>query len=102
MNVATRFGKNLTHHRKRAGLSQEQLARRASLHRTQISLLERGRRVPRIDTLAKLAGALAVFPAELLDGIEWAPASSGRFWIAGDDADSGPAQAGRGSPTRSA
>lgn len=76
MNTATQFGKNLTRQRKRAGLSQDELAQMASLHRTEISLLERGRRIPRIDTLAKLAGALAVSPRDLLDGIEWTPGSS--------------------------
>lgn len=54
---------------------------RASLHRTEIGLLERGARIPRIDTLAKLAGALGVPPADLLDGIEWQPGDMhiGRF-----------------------
>ncbi len=49
------------------------MAFRASLHRTEIGLLERGGRVPKIDTAAKLAGALGVTLAELLDGIEWHP-----------------------------
>ena len=34
-------------------------------------MLERGVRVPRIDTLVKLAGAIEVDPAELLKGISW-------------------------------
>ncbi|HYP54684.1 MAG TPA: hypothetical protein VEQ41_00060, partial [Solirubrobacterales bacterium] len=46
---------------------------RASLNRTQIGILERGERVPRIDTLMKLAGALEALPSELLDGIVWRP-----------------------------
>lgn len=76
MSVAKRFGANLTAQRERAGLSQEDLSFRAALHRTEIGLLERGARIPRIDTLAKLAGALGVTPAELLDGIEWRPAET--------------------------
>lgn len=71
--IAHRFGENLLRCRKRAGLSQEQLAFRAELHRTEIGLLERGERVPRIDTLVKLAGALPVSADELLAGIEWEP-----------------------------
>jgi len=72
-SVAVRFSKNLSSCRRRAGLSQEKLAYLASLHRTQIALLERAERVPRIDTLVKLAGALSIPPGELLDGIEWHP-----------------------------
>ena len=57
-------------------MSQEELGVRASLHRTEIGQLERGLRVARIDTLIKLAGALAVSPMELLEGIDWTPGST--------------------------
>lgn len=78
VDIATAFGRNLNRCRKRTGLSQEELAVRASLHRTEIGLLERGERLPRIDTAIKLAGALGVPPAELIDGIEWSPGSTSR------------------------
>lgn len=71
--VAERFAENLLRARESAGLSQEELAFRAALHRTEIGLLERGVRTPRIDTLAKLAGALDVCPEGLLAGIRWRP-----------------------------
>lgn len=71
MNVQARFGANLVQHRNRAGFSREELGFRASLHRTEIGMLERGERLARIDTLVKLAGALAVEPGDLLDGIVW-------------------------------
>lgn len=71
--VAERFAENLLRAREAASLSQEELAFRAALHRTEIGLLERGARTPRIDTLAKLAGALGVEPAALLVGIAWDP-----------------------------
>jgi transcriptional regulator with XRE-family HTH domain len=71
VNVAEQFGSNLVYLRKRARLSQEDLSWRADLHRTEISQLERGLRVPRIDTLAKLAASLEVCADELLDGIDW-------------------------------
>jgi transcriptional regulator with XRE-family HTH domain len=74
-DVAARFGENLLRCRRRAALSQEELGFRASLHRTEISQLERGIRLPRIDTLIKLAGALEVDPDELLDGLSWQPGS---------------------------
>jgi transcriptional regulator with XRE-family HTH domain len=71
--VAERFGENLRRIRRREDLSQERLAKRAGLHRTAIGLLEHGERVCRIDTLIRLAGGMAVPPAELLDGIFWIP-----------------------------
>jgi transcriptional regulator with XRE-family HTH domain len=71
--VAVRLGDNLRRTRRRVGLSQEQVAIRASLHRTEIGLLERGGRVARVDTLIQLAGAMSVHPADLLDGIGWTP-----------------------------
>lgn len=71
--VAGHFGKNLVAQRKKAKLSQDALGRRASLHRTEIGLLERGARVPRIDTLVKLASALSIKPEALLKGINWTP-----------------------------
>lgn len=71
MSVAALFGANLSRLREQSGVTQEELAFRASLHRTEIGLLERGGRIPRIDTLAKLAGALEVDPGELFEGITW-------------------------------
>lgn len=71
--VAGRFGENLRRVRRRECLSQEELAVRASLHRTEIGKLENGERVPRIDTLIRLANSMAVPPGELLDGIDWVP-----------------------------
>jgi transcriptional regulator with XRE-family HTH domain len=73
VDVAARFAENLTRCRKQAGMSQEELGLGASLHRTEISQLERGLRVARIDTLVKLAGTLSIAPSELLEGIEWSP-----------------------------
>jgi transcriptional regulator with XRE-family HTH domain len=71
MNVAAQFGRNLARLRKRADLSQEEAAVRASLHRTEISHLERGLRIARVDTVAKLAASLEVDPGEFFEGIEW-------------------------------
>lgn len=74
LSVARQFGANLRLVRKRAGLSQEEVGFRASLHRTEVGLLERGARVPRIDTMIKLAAALgARIDCSLLDGITWNP-----------------------------
>ena len=77
MEVAQRFGENLRRLRKGAGVSQEELGLRCSLHRTEIGLLERGARVPRIDTLIKIASGLGVrIDCKLLDGISWNPATT--------------------------
>ena len=67
-DVAARFGDNLVRVRKRTGLSQDEVAVRASVHRTEISQIERGLRIPRVDTLLKHMGALEVEADELLDG----------------------------------
>ncbi len=77
MGVAERFGENLRRLRKAADISQEELGLRCSLHRTEIGLLERGARVPRIDTLIKIASGLGVrVDCKLLDGISWNPATT--------------------------
>lgn len=64
-------------------MSQEAAAIRAGLHRTEVGLLERGERIPKIDTLIKLAAATSVPPSQLLEGIHWQPAttSKGSFTV---------------------
>jgi transcriptional regulator with XRE-family HTH domain len=71
VECARQLGQNLTRFRARAALSQDSTAERAGLHRTEISLIERGLRVPRLDTIVKLAGALEVDPCMLLEGMAW-------------------------------
>lgn len=66
--VAERIGRNLLAARRRAGFSHEELAAFAALHRTEIGLLENGRRVPRADTLVKIAARLAVSSPRCLQG----------------------------------
>lgn len=73
--VAVKFGRNLLRCRRRTGMSQERLGALAGLHRTGVGVLENGTRLARVDTLMKLAGALSVSPIELLEGIEWVPAT---------------------------
>lgn len=73
MDIAARFGDNLKRQRRLADLSQDELSYRASLHRTEVSQIERGLRMPRVDTVAKLAGALEIDPGKLYEGIVWEP-----------------------------
>jgi DNA-binding XRE family transcriptional regulator len=68
--VPDRFARNLREQRLRSGLTQERLAYVCNLHRTEISLLERGEREPRLTTIVRLARGLDVAPAVLLDGVE--------------------------------
>jgi transcriptional regulator with XRE-family HTH domain len=87
--VAMIVGPRIRRIRRGLDLSQEALAYNAEIHRTQISLIEWGERLPRIDTVIKLAGGLGVSPCELLDGIVWELRGGrpGRIVEAGRDAD---------------
>lgn len=69
--VTRRFAKNLASRRRRSGLSQEVAATRSGLHRTEISLLERGLRVPRLDTIVQLAAGVEAEPCDLFAGMAW-------------------------------
>ncbi len=59
------FGAALRAVRERQGLSQADLAIAAGLHPTHVSLLERGLREPRFDTVLKLARAVEISSADL-------------------------------------
>jgi transcriptional regulator with XRE-family HTH domain len=71
--MAKRLGRNVFLARRRSGYSQEELAKRCSLHRTEIGMIESGNRLPRSDTLMKLAGGVEVGAELLLRGIKWIP-----------------------------
>jgi transcriptional regulator with XRE-family HTH domain len=73
MDITERFAANLTRLRRAAGFSQEELAFRADIHRTQVSQMENGKRLPRLDTFLRLVGALEVPAEDLLEGIKWEP-----------------------------
>lgn len=73
MNFAERFGCNLLRRRERVGITQEELGFRAEMHRTAVGQLERAERVPRTDTVVKLAGSLDTTPETLLEGLSWEP-----------------------------
>ncbi len=69
MQPVDRFAANLRHQGEQRGLSQEALGFAADLHRTEVSLLERAGREPRLSTIVRLARALDVTASDLLDGI---------------------------------
>ncbi len=64
------FGTNIRRIREALGISQEELAHRAGLHRTYIGGIERGERNLGLNNLVKLALALETEPSELLKGIK--------------------------------
>jgi transcriptional regulator with XRE-family HTH domain len=67
MEVRRRVGLNVRKFRGELGLSQEQLAFEAKLHRTYISGVERGIRNPTVTVLEQIATALRVPAGRLLD-----------------------------------
>jgi transcriptional regulator with XRE-family HTH domain len=69
MEAGERFAQNVRDARARRGWSQETLADASGLHRTEISLIERGGREPRLTTIVRLARALKMKPADLLENV---------------------------------
>jgi DNA-binding XRE family transcriptional regulator len=63
-NVA--LGRVIARLREAAGISQEELAERAGVHRTYISQLERGIKSPTLNILVKVSGSLGVRASELI------------------------------------
>lgn len=63
-------GQVLSEYRERKGLTQDVLSGLAGLDRTHYSKLERGLRVPTLDTLFKIGQALDIPPHVILKSIE--------------------------------
>ncbi len=85
--VLKRVAQNLRRARRRLDVSQETLGILAGLHRTEIGMLENAERIPRIDTVVKLATVLEIPVDQLVDGVTWDPperlGESGRFRVGG-------------------
>ncbi|MBU1376317.1 MAG: helix-turn-helix domain-containing protein [Alphaproteobacteria bacterium] len=62
------LGRGVRRCREAAGLSQEELAARAGLHRNYVGLVERGERNASAKTLIALAETLSISPAEFWQG----------------------------------
>ena len=62
------LGEAIRAERKKAGVSQEKLAEKASLSTVFISRVERGKESPSVDSLVKIARALGVRVRELVNG----------------------------------
>ena len=71
--LAQQFGIVLRRRREAAEVSQEALAADAGLHRTYISMLERGVRMPSILVVRQVAEALGTTMGELLTEVDKEP-----------------------------
>src|ERR1700720_3186038 len=67
IDLKTLLGRAIKTQRTSLGISQEELAHRADLHRTYVSDLERGARNPSVDSIDKLARALEVSLSSLFE-----------------------------------
>jgi DNA-binding XRE family transcriptional regulator len=87
--VAAIVGPRIRRVRRGLDMSQENPADNAGIHRTQITAIEWGEQLPRLDTLIRLAGGLGVSPGVLIDGIVWEVRGSrrGRIVEVGEDHD---------------
>ncbi len=64
---AIAFGKAVRAHRIQAGLSQEDLANKASVERSHMGKIERGEHMPNLVLILRLATALEISAGELVD-----------------------------------
>ena len=65
INIEERFGERVRSLRQSKGLSQEELAFKAGMHRTYLGGIERGERNPSLRNIAAIAKALGVTLSEL-------------------------------------
>lgn len=68
--ILIRFGEKVRELRKSQGISQEELAHKADLHRTYIGMIERAEKNITLINVGKIAQALGVQIDELLKGID--------------------------------
>ena len=69
-SVAKSFGQALRQLRLERGMSQEELGFASGYHRTYISLLERGKKSPSLQTIFQLAKALNVEPSQMVERVQ--------------------------------
>jgi transcriptional regulator with XRE-family HTH domain len=69
-SLPKQFGAIIRRRRQELGLGQEPFADKAGLHRTHISLLERGLRMPSLLVVKKLAAGLETTMASLMEELE--------------------------------
>lgn len=67
-NILERFGQRVRDERLKRGLSQEELAEKAGLHRTYIGMIERAEKNITLINIEKIAKSLGLKVDELLRG----------------------------------
>lgn len=68
--VLLALGKRMRQLRARQKFSQEAFADHCGLHRTAMSLIERGKRVPSLRTLLTISSGFGITLSELLRGVD--------------------------------
>jgi transcriptional regulator with XRE-family HTH domain len=68
MNLVELVAENIRALRMKRQLSQQEVAKKAKISVSYVSMLERGERTPPLETLETLAKALGVPPLDLLQG----------------------------------
>lgn len=66
-NILIRFGKKVREERKKRGLSQEELASRADVHRTYVGMIERAEKNITLENIEKIAKALKISLDKLMN-----------------------------------
>ncbi|MDC9724203.1 MAG: helix-turn-helix transcriptional regulator [Urechidicola sp.] len=69
-NILIKFGERVREIRKEKGLSQEELAHKADLHRTYIGMIERAEKNITILNIEKIANALEVSIKDLFNELQ--------------------------------
>ncbi|MBN9521111.1 helix-turn-helix transcriptional regulator [bacterium] len=69
-SLQTKLGSLIRSKREAAGLTQEELAHLAGIHRTYLSILERGKRMPTVEVVRLLAKALKTTMTALVAELE--------------------------------
>ena len=70
LRIQKRFGRVIRARREQMGVSQEEFADRANIHRTYVSMLERGVSNPTLSVIADLAKALKTTISSLVQEAE--------------------------------
>ena len=69
-SIATRLGRRIKELRRAREYSQEELAERAGISVSYLSMIERAQRLPHIETVALLGSALGVSLSEIFEGVD--------------------------------
>ena len=69
-SFSAKFGQRVRQLRLKRGFSQEKLAEKANLDRTFVSMIERGKRRPTLDTAKRIAEGLGVSLSSLIASAE--------------------------------